>query len=109
MKFLRLIYIFGAIVSPVIANTVPNAEEVANTPGPSSQEAGHKVDEAGDPTADFYNYRRWFLPLPTPSPRLPVLRHRPILHMLSGPDVDSTSKGKDWGSSEPAQNSLGNV
>ncbi|KAG6147584.1 hypothetical protein E4U11_000886, partial [Claviceps purpurea] len=58
MKFLSLIYIFGAIVSPIIANTVPDAEEAVNTRGPSSKGAGHEVDEAGDLTPDYYYYRR---------------------------------------------------
>ncbi|KAG6020417.1 hypothetical protein E4U40_006129 [Claviceps sp. LM458 group G5] len=63
MKFLSLIYIFGAFVSPIIANTVPNAEEVVvDTPGPSLRGAGHEVNEPGDPTTDFFR-RRYRLPL----------------------------------------------
>ncbi|KAG6045195.1 hypothetical protein E4U39_002611 [Claviceps sp. Clav50 group G5] len=58
MKFLSLIYIFGAFVSPIIANTVPNAEEVVvDTPGPSLRGAGHEVNEPGDPTTDFFRRR----------------------------------------------------
>ncbi|KAG6032896.1 hypothetical protein E4U19_007030 [Claviceps sp. Clav32 group G5] len=58
MRFLSLIYIFGAFVSPIIANTVPNAEEVVDdTPGPSLRGAGHEVNEPGDPTTDFFRRR----------------------------------------------------
>ncbi|KAG6161303.1 hypothetical protein E4U11_003571, partial [Claviceps purpurea] len=58
MKVLSLIYIFGAIVSPIVANTVPNAEADANSKGPSPKGAGHKVDESRDPTTDFFFRRR---------------------------------------------------
>ncbi|KAG5991232.1 hypothetical protein E4U52_003876 [Claviceps spartinae] len=91
MQFLSLIYIFGVIVSPVIANTVPNAEEVANTPGSSPLGPGHKSNGAGDPSADFFHRRRQ-CSLPLPPPHLPLLQHRLPLQMLSGPDSRSTGK-----------------
>ncbi|KAG6117781.1 hypothetical protein E4U13_000791 [Claviceps humidiphila] len=106
MQFLSLIYIFGAIVSPVIANTVPNAEEVANTPGPSPLGEGHEVNEAGNPTAEFL-FRRKQCSLPLPPPHLPLLQHRLPLQMLSGPDSRST--GKDGGVQNLHKNSLGDA